>query len=100
MIVSFEAQALEEYQDAAQYSEDRFGLGKTFVLAMEQALEAIALNPERYQSVGEGIRIFRMKRFPYYLFYHFSDELKQVVIYAVAHHRRQSDYWRGRLPER
>lgn len=99
MIVSFEADALQEYQNATQYSEDRFGLGRQFVQAVEDALTVLSQNPERYQSVGGGVRIFRMKRFPYYLFYHYSAGQKAITIYAVAHHQRQANYWRKRLPE-
>ncbi|MEN3943673.1 type II toxin-antitoxin system RelE/ParE family toxin [Prosthecobacter sp. SYSU 5D2] len=97
MTVSFESEALEEYREAAQYSEDRFGLGRQFVQAIENALAEISNHPERFQPVGEGIRIFRMRRFPYYLFYHYDTARESIVIYAVAHHRRQTDYWRGRL---
>lgn len=99
MTVSFESEALEEYRDAAQYSEDRFGLGRQFVQAVADSVASITQTPERYQQVGNGIRLFRMKRFPYYLFYHYSEAQKSIVIYAVAHHKRQTDYWRGRLPE-
>jgi hypothetical protein len=38
MNVAFESAALIEYQEAAQYSERRFGLGLEFVQAVEEAL--------------------------------------------------------------
>ena len=82
MTTTFEAEALAEYQEAAQYSEDRFGLGRQFVVAVQTALSAIERTPDRFQPVGQGIRIFRMKRFPYYLFYHFDDEQQTIVVYA------------------
>ena len=97
MTVTFESCALREYSAAAQYSEERFGLGRDFVTAVEAALETISNDPERFQPVGQEIRIFRMKRFPYYLFYHFDAAGESVTIYAVAHHKKQNDYWRGRL---
>lgn len=34
MILQFEQEALEEYRDAALYSEERFGLGEAFVQAI------------------------------------------------------------------
>ncbi len=97
MTVTFESAALREYQEAAQYSEERFGLGREFVAAVQVALETISSDPERFQLIGHEIRIFRMKRFPYYLFYHFAAAAGSVTIYAVAHHKKQNDYWRGRL---
>ena len=75
----FAQEAIEEYRDAAQYSEDRFGLGRQFVLSMEAAIAAIEQAPTRFQAAGRGIRIFRMKRLPYYLFYHFDEESDVVT---------------------
>ncbi len=99
MTVQFESEALSEYQEAAQYAEDRFGSGVKFVAAMRTALDAIAQDPTRFQRVGDGIRIFRLKRYPYYLFYHFDESSDVVTVFAVAHHKRQVNYWRARLPE-
>ena len=98
MTVHFEIEALMEYQEAAIYSQQRFGLGEEFVRAVESALDAILMEPERFQSVGRGVRIFRMRRFPYYLFYHHSPESNGITIYAVAHHGRKPGYWRRRQP--
>ena len=97
MTCHFEAQALEEYREAVIYSERRFGLGEEFVQSVTAALDTISRDPERFQPLGHGVHIFRMRRFPYYLFYHYSPESMSIVVYAVAHHRRKPDYWRPRL---
>jgi plasmid stabilization system protein ParE len=97
MTLHFESEALMEYQEAALYSQRRFGLGEEFVQAVESALDAILKEPDRYQSVGQGVRIFRLRRFPYYLFYHHTPGSEVIAIYAVAHHGRKPDYWRRRL---
>jgi len=97
MTCHFESAALVEYRDAARYSEKKFGLGEAFVQAMENSLAAIAKDPERFQPVGDGVRIFRMPRFPYYLYYQHLKESDAIMIYAVAHDRRRPDYWRERL---
>ena len=100
MNLVFEPEALEEYRDAARYSEDRFGLGRDFVKAIEESLLVISKDPTRFQSVGQGIRIFRMSRFPFYLFYHHTPDAALVTIYALSHHSRRPGYWRKRLPPR
>ena len=97
MKVHFEAEALIEYEEAAQYADDRFGCGQAFVAAMRFALDSIAKDPTRFQPVGQDIRIFRLKRYPYYLFYHYDESCKTVTIYAGAHHKRQQNYWRARM---
>jgi mRNA-degrading endonuclease RelE of RelBE toxin-antitoxin system len=98
MVVSGRMEKVEEYREAAQYSEDRFGLGVQFVNAVQTALREIESDPARFQQVGEGVRIYRMRRFPYYLFYQHQPKTGAVIIYAVAHHKRQPDYWRERIP--
>ena len=97
MTVVFEKEALDEYMDAARHSENRFGLGQSFVNAVEDSLAVIAGSPERFQDVGKGVRIFRMRRFPFYLFYHHLSDQSLIIVYAVAHHGRRPDYWRERI---
>lgn len=99
MKVQFGTEALIEYEEAAQYAEDRFGCGLQFVAAMRAALDSIAKDPTRFQPVGQDIRIFRLKRYPYYLFYRYDESDQTVTMYAVARHKRQQSYWRARLPE-
>jgi hypothetical protein len=99
MTFHFEEEALEEYREAVLYAEEKFGVGEDLVAAVEAALSEIERDPERFQTVGKSIRIFRMRRFPYYLFYHLSVMKDSVTIYAFAHHQRRPDYWRHRLPE-
>ena len=93
----FEKEALEEYIDAAHYSEKRFGLGTEFVNAVQEAIDMITSDPLRFQQVGPSVHLFRMKRFPFYLFYHHLAGEESVTIYAVAHHSRKPDYWRKRI---
>jgi hypothetical protein len=52
MTTTFEAEALAEYHEAAQYSEDRFGLGRQFVAAVQAAFTTIEKVPDRFQPVG------------------------------------------------
>lgn len=96
MIVSFESGALAEYREAALYSQQRFGLGEEFVQAVESAIATISDDPERFQPVSAGVRIFRMLRFPYYIFYLYSAAGDSITIHAVAHHSRRPNYWRKR----
>lgn len=96
----FEADALAEYQEAAAYSQEHFGAGRQFVAAVQAAIASIENDPELYQEVGQGIRIYRMKRFPFYIFYRVDAGSETIVIYALAHHRRQPGYWKNRQADR
>jgi toxin ParE1/3/4 len=98
MTFDFHPDALEEYQSAASwYEEQRFRLGIEFIQAIETGIAAILSDPGRFQPVGGSIRIYRIKRFPYYVFYRFNEGGNHVRIVAVIHKRRKPDYWRDRL---
>lgn len=98
MTFEFHPDALAEYQEAASwYEEQRYRLGVEFTDAVEKAIGELLRDPGRYQPVGGMSRVFRMKRFPYYLFYRFNEAAQHVRILAVMHHRRRPDYWRERL---
>lgn len=98
MTHGFEREALEEYLDTARYYEEqRDRLGEEFIQAVETAIANIEKDPTRFQPIGDGLRIFRMKRFPYHLFYRYDEPRNHATIFAVMHHRRRPNYWRHRL---
>jgi toxin ParE1/3/4 len=98
MTFDFHPDALEEYQAAAAWHEEqRDRLGIEFTQAVEAGIVLVLSDPGRFQPVGGGIRVFRMKRFPYHLFYRFNEAGRNVRIVAVMHQRRKPDYWRERL---
>jgi toxin ParE1/3/4 len=98
MTHGFEREAFQEYEAAANYyAEQRSGLGEEFVQAVEKAVAAIRETPTRFQPVGEGLRIYRLRRFPYCLFYRFEVVRDHITVFAVMHNRRRPNYWKGRL---
>lgn len=99
MTFEFHPEAREEFHDAAHWYEDRsLFAGDLFVKAIRAAVDAILAAPLRYQAVENGIRIFRLKRFPFRIYYGFDEAKQNVCIYAVMHEKRRPDYWRERLP--
>ena len=68
--VTFHEDANAEMNDAAQYYEKRtFGLGLSFLDAVEDAVDKILENPEACQLVGDEIRHKLFIRFPYSILY-------------------------------
>lgn len=65
---------------------------------MRLAVNAILADPTRYQFVSDGVRVYRLKKFPFRIYYTFDVENQFVCIYAVMHEKRRHDYWRARLP--
>ena len=96
--VWFHADANAEMTEAAQYYEQRaFGLGLSFLDAVEAAVEKVLQEPEAYGLVGAEIRRKLVDRFPYSLLYAIDGERIRIV--AVAHHKRRPGYWRSRRRE-
>lgn len=79
------------------YEERRKRLGIEFIDSVEAAISAVIESPERYQQVGEGVRVFRLKRFPFYVFYRYNQEMDMIQIVAVMHQKRRPDHWRERM---
>jgi toxin ParE1/3/4 len=70
------------------------GLGERFVAAVELALNRIGQNPHVGAELQDGIRKVRVSRFPYNLIYRVLPT--EVLISAVAHHRRRPHFWQTR----
>jgi toxin ParE2 len=70
-------------------------LGDAFLVEVLSAAKRIALYPEAWQLLDEGMRRCRLSRFPYGLIYTIEDA--NVLVLAVAHLHREPDYWRDRL---
>lgn len=96
-IVHSEARA--ELDDAVEWYNDRqAGVGQELLDEVLQAIDKLERNPgigARYRSTDR--RFFRLKRFPYVLYYQEFDD--HVWIAAIAHARRRPWYWNRRKPE-
>lgn len=92
----FHPEADTEVIEAAQYYETRSpGLGFSFLMEIEAAIDKIIMNPHACELVDDEIRRKLLRRFPYGLLYAIEPDLIRVV--AVAHHKRRPNYWRSRL---
>ena len=90
--------AEDEYVEAAAwYEEQSSGLGTAFVAAVDAAILIISRDPGRFQKVAEGVRVFRLTRFPYYLYFGCDSVRDHLRFYGVVYHRKRPDYWRGRV---
>jgi toxin ParE1/3/4 len=94
--VTFHEDADAEMNEAAQYYEKRaFGLGLSFLDAIEEAVDKVVENPEAYQLVGDEVRHKLLSRFPYSVLYVIEPDRIRIV--AVAHQKRRPGYWSYRL---
>ena len=96
MIVVFHEAAQAEVDDAiAHYRAISDDLAHDFREEAERAVERIAERPDAWQPLGNGLRRYLLRRFPYGIVFRVHDD--QVKVYAVMHLRRRPGYWRKRL---
>jgi len=92
--------AQEAIEAAAFYEAERQGLGAEFDSALNAAFdlledELLPLTAMPGPAGRRGAKRFVMRRFPYdIVVLEHSDEL---LVIAIAHHRRRPGYWRRRL---
>ena len=94
--VVFHALAEIELNEAAQYyQQESAGLGVSFLIEIERAVEFVREHPSGSVLVATTVRSKRVRRFPYSIIY--SVRPDHVRILAVMNQRRRPFYWRDRL---
>lgn len=85
----------------AWYEQRRPGLGDDFLAQLDQDLTLLTENPRSAPpwkgpaAQQLGVRVLRMRRYPFLLPYLTRED--QVVVLAIAHVRRRPGYWLQRL---
>lgn len=91
----FRSAARAEFDDAAAwYEARRTGLGADFVAEVQQVLDTIANQPDRYPVVYGDVREAPVRRFPYCVYYRVKPD--RVVTLAVFHTSRDPAVWQSR----
>jgi toxin ParE1/3/4 len=85
----------ELFEARDYYDEQRPGYGERFVEAAEAEFELLLQFPKIGRSVRTSVRRRTISRWPYGIVYRIRGE--ELIIIAIAHHRRRPDYWRSRL---
>ncbi|HEU4886948.1 MAG TPA: type II toxin-antitoxin system RelE/ParE family toxin [Thermoanaerobaculia bacterium] len=85
----------EVEEAVAYFDEQRPGLGDRFEQDLLAAVSFVSEHPFSGKPLSELVRKFRLRTFRYNLIYVIDES--EIVIVAVAHHRRRPGYWHGRL---
>ena len=89
------AARLELLAEVIHYNEAEPGLGWRFVAAVEEAAARAVAFPRAGSSSRANTRRIILKGFPFALIY--RPEREEIVVFAVAHHKRRPYYWQGRV---
>lgn len=95
-IVRFHPEAEAEMFAAARfYQEQANGLGVRFLESVQAVLRHVFNFPKSARVVqGRSIRASVARTFPYSVVY--CERGDEIVVLAVAHHRRRPGYWKTR----
>jgi len=94
--IRFLAEADTEFREAARYYEDKApGLGMAFVAEVHRSVSLITGQPGLGSPLGDEWRKLVLRRFAYSLIYIAVEP--EIVIAAVAHHKRRPFYWAKRV---
>ena len=92
----FHPEAEAEYLAAVQYYADKnVSVGERFDAEIRRLVAQIETMPHRHGPWRNGTRRARAGRFPYLVI--FVERPTVLRIVAIAHTRRQPDYWMQRL---
>jgi plasmid stabilization system protein ParE len=93
--VKFHPDAEEDIRGARRwYAEKSAIAARAFVAEMEASVEQVLRSPERWPRYLSGTRRYYFANFPFTLIYRV--EAGQILVVAVAHHRRKPGYWKTR----
>ena len=89
-----EAELLHEVE---YYSTLRTGTGVRFQAAVEASLQRASRHPLGGAPSQQGTRSFLVKGFPFSVVYRASGD--ELLVVAIAPHRRRPGYWAQRLAD-
>jgi plasmid stabilization system protein ParE len=84
-----------DLEDALDWYE-QLGARSRLGRAIELGISQIAESPPRWREIEPGVRRLVMRKFPYSIVYAWHPDQDQLVILALAHHKREPGYWRSR----
>jgi toxin ParE1/3/4 len=92
----FLEEAEAEFQEQiAYFDQQSVGLGDRFVADVEMTVRNICEYPESGSRLLRNVRKRVLRVFHYNILY--VNEVEEVVVVAVAPHKRRPGYWRKRL---
>ena len=87
----------ELLETIAWYEERRAGLGAEFRAEIKARLQQAIESPGRFRNLTPDIRVARLNRFPYFLY--FSEMPQRIEVLAIVYAGRDPQWIRKRLVE-
>lgn len=98
MILAYHPAAIQEAQDSAEwYNRREDGLGMEFSAEIGKAVGVLKCDPAWFPKTTGTLRVAKVKRFPYSIYFHFQPETSRIFIVSIFHHRRRPGSWLNRI---
>lgn len=95
MQIRFHPEVAQELIAAVRWYDSKVsGLGDQFMQAFARGLNVITRSPHIGPVFAATSRRFLLRRFPYGIIYHVTDD--NLIVLALAHLKRKPDYWKKR----
>jgi plasmid stabilization system protein ParE len=92
----FAQEAQQDIEEAYRwFEEQRVGLGEDFLSCVDACIQNICRVPELYPKIHEDYRRALVRRFPYAVFYEYTEA--KVVVYSIFHTSQNPQKWQLRL---
>jgi len=88
----FDPIAANEYEAAySWYIERSLKAADNFVVAIDEAINAVCANPHRYKKSYKDLREVILKKYPFYLIYLIDEKKKTIIITSIYHNKRDPE---------
>lgn len=94
--IDFHNLAEQEFLTSRDYYDNLvLGLGKKFVLEVEQIISRITNTPLTFPVYFKNYRKALLRKFPYFIIYKVDNN--HIFILAISHQKREPKYWANRI---
>lgn len=93
--INFHPDATQELEQSAKwYGERSEAAARGFAIAVDAAIKKISDDPGRFARIDARHSACSVERYPFQIV--FRDDGTHIDIVAVAHAKRQPEYWKAR----
>jgi plasmid stabilization system protein ParE len=90
--------AEEDLKEAASYYESQTqSLGDDFIDKVHALCERLVVFPQSGSLKTKNVRVARVHRFPYDVFYAVEASRDRIFVLAISHQHRKPGLWKSRL---
>jgi len=87
--ISYKDIATIEYEDAINWYALRSKVAsEKFIKAVNEKLDSISRNPQRYKNLYKNYYEVTTRKYPYCIVYLVEESIREIIIVAIYHHKR------------